>query len=341
VDCAPRQTSIGEDILRVVSLRKSFVKRLLWRIEEVRAVNDISLSVARGSIVGLVGESGCGKTTTARCIVGLERPTAGEIFFGQDEIGKLSARDFKPYRRRIQMVFQDPSDSLNPRYDVRHTVQEPLDIHTGLGGKDKLAKVRDILGIVGLRSELLDRYPHQLSTGQQQRVGLARAIVCDPDLVLLDEPTASLDISVRGRVLELLLDLQGRLGITYLLISHDLGTVHFICTETAVMYLGAIVERGATQELFRAPLHPYSKLLVGARPRLRGYAMRGEKRQLVKGEVPSPLSLPHGCLFHTRCPAVMDLCRESRPELFEVSRGRFVACHLYPAEQASDEKAAP
>jgi peptide/nickel transport system ATP-binding protein len=334
---ALEQVGEGNEILSVESLGKSFTKRMLWRVEEVRAVNGISFSIRRRSILGLVGESGCGKTTTARCIVGLERPSAGHIFFAGNEIGGLSARAFRPYRRKIQMVFQDPSDSLNPRYSVRNTIQEPLDIHTHLSRKDTQAKIRDILGLVGLRSELLDRYPHQLSTGQQQRVGLARAIVSDPELIVLDEPTASLDISVRGRVLELLLDLQERLGITYLLISHDLGTVHFICTETAVMYLGAIVEKGGTEELFRSPLHPYSQLLVGARPRLRGYAMRAERRQLVKGEVPSPLSLPTGCLFHTRCPAVMAICRESRPELSAVSSGRLVACHLYQSEHAGSD----
>lgn len=320
-----------QEILSVQALSKFFSKRLLWRTEEVKAVNGISLSVGRRTIFGLVGESGCGKTTTARCIVGLERPSAGRIFFGGDEIGGLSPRAFRPYRRRIQMVFQDPSDSLNPRYSVRSTIQEPLDIHTTLGRKEKQAKIRDILSLVGVRSELLDRYPHQLSTGQQQRVGLARAIVSDPELVLLDEPTASLDISVRGRVLELLLDLQQRLGITYILISHDLGTVHFICTETAVMYLGVIVEKGPTKELFREPLHPYSRLLIAARPRLRGYAMRSERRPLVEGEVPSPLSLPDGCLFHTRCPEVMAVCREMRPELVGVEPCRTVACHLYSA----------
>ncbi len=327
------QPAEDQEILSVRALKKYFTRRMLWHVEETKAVNGISFSIARRTILGLVGESGCGKTTTARCIVGLERPTAGQIFLGGHEIGNLSPRAFRPYRRKVQMVFQDPSDSLNPRYSVRSTVQEPLDIHTQLGRKEKQTKVKDILGIVGVRSELLDRYPHQLSTGQQQRVGLARAIVSDPELVILDEPTASLDISVRGRVLELLLDLQERLGITYLLISHDLGTVHFVCTETAVMYLGAIVEEGLTAELFRTPLHPYSRLLISARPRLRGYAMRNERRQLVKGEVPSPLSLPSGCLFHTRCPEVMAICREIQPELVGVESGRMVACHLYTSPE--------
>ena len=227
------------------------------------------------------------------------------------------------------MVFQDPLDSLNPRYTVRSTLREPLDIHTEMRRGEKESKLSEILELVGLRSEHLDRYPHQLSAGQQQRVGIARAIVCDPALVLLDEPTASLDISVRGRVLELLLQLQDRLGITYLLISHDLGTIRFVCHETAVMYLGSIVEIGSTVDLFKHPLHPYTKALIEARPRLHARGAGNERKALVKGEVPSPINLPDGCLFHTRCPEVMPVCRTERPALIPFLDNRKVACHLY------------
>jgi len=317
-----------QQILRVEELSKTFSKRVLWQVEKVHAVNRISFDIGAGTAFGVVGESGCGKTTTARCIAGLDRPTAGEVFFRGDAIGHLSSKAFTPYRSKLQMVFQDPLDSLNPRYTVRSTLREPLDIHTEMRRGDKERKLSEILELVGLRNEHLDRYPHQLSAGQQQRVGIARAIVCDPALVLLDEPTASLDISVRGRVLELLLDLQDRLGITYMLISHDLGTIRFVCYETAVMYLGAIVEVGSTIDLFKHPLHPYTRALIGARPRLHGRVARSERQVLVKGEVPSPINMPNGCLFHTRCPEVVSVCRTERPALIPFSDNRKVACHL-------------
>ncbi len=324
-----KRGEMDQEILRIEALRKVFRKHILWHTEEVKALNNVSFRVNTSKVFGLVGESGCGKTTTARCIAGLERLTCGKIWFQGDEIGHLGPKEFKPYRRRLQMVFQDPSDSLNPRYTVRSAIREPLDIHTRMSRADKEDKLKQILELVGLRSQHLSRYPHQLSTGQQQRVGIARAVVSEPELVLLDEPTSSLDISVQGRVLELFLDLQDRFGMTYLLISHDLGTVHFICHETAVMYLGSIVEIGDTRGLFKEPLHPYTKMLTGARPRLRARAARQRKRVLIKGEVPSPINLPSGCPFHTRCSEVMPICHEKRPELLWVSDDRMVACHLY------------
>lgn len=321
-------------ILEIQSLRKVFQKRVLWRVETVHAVSDVSFRVAPGTVFGLVGESGCGKSTTARCVAGLERPSGGRILFAGIEIGELSAKAFRPYRERIQMVFQDPLDSLNPRYTVRSTLIEPLDLHTDLGRSDKEARVLQALDLVGLRPEHLSRFPHQLSTGQQQRVGIARAVMCRPELVLLDEPTASLDVSVRGRILEVLQDLQERMGMTYVLISHDLGTVRFVCERTAVMYLGLIVESGRTAELFKSPLHPYTQTLLAARPRLRANARRREGRDFPRGEVPSPIDLPNGCLFHTRCPRVMPACREVRPSLGYVDEDREVACHLHDGSKS-------
>ena len=318
-----------QHILHVEDLSKTFVKRVLWQVEKVHAVSRISFGIDIGTAFGIVGESGCGKTTTARCIAGLDRPTEGEVFFQGDAIGHLSPKAFRPYRSKLQMVFQDPLDSLNPRYTVRSTLREPLDIHAKMSRGEKEDKLGEILRLVGLRDEHLDRYPHQLSAGQQQRVGIARAIVSNPALVLLDEPTASLDISVRGRVLELLLNLQNRLGITYLLISHDLGTIRFVCHETAVMYLGAIVEIGSTADLFKHPLHPYTQALIGARPRLQRRAERSKHQVMVKGEVPSPIDVPDGCLFHTRCPEAMSVCRTERPALIPFSDNRQVACYLH------------
>jgi oligopeptide/dipeptide ABC transporter ATP-binding protein len=321
--------------LRIEELRKSFFKRRsLFESDEIQAVKDVSLDIAKGAIYGLVGESGCGKTTTARCVVGLERPSAGRIWFEGDEIGNLSPRAFRRYRYRIQMVFQDPADSLNPRFTVAQTIREPLDLHSNLKRAEKAERLKEMMKVVGLRSEHLTRYPHQLSTGQQQRVGVARAVVCRPRLVILDEPTAALDISVRGKVLEMLLELQERFGMTYMFISHDLGTIQYVCGETAVMYLGFVVEQGATRDVFGNPQHPYTQALISAIPRPVPKWRR--KREILKGEVPSPIDFPTGCPFHERCPRVMDVCREVRPELIHREpETRRVACHLYVA---SDEE---
>jgi len=318
-------------VLKIANLRKSFFKkRSPLKSDEIRAVSEVSLDVAERAIYGLVGESGCGKTTTARCVVGLERPTAGSIWFDGHEIATLSGRAFRKYRHRIQMVFQDPADSLNPRFTVARTVQEPLDLHSSLGRSEKLDRLREMMSVVGLGDEHLDRYPHQLSTGQQQRVGVARAVVCRPRLVILDEPTAALDISVRGKVLEMLQALQERFGMTYVLISHDLGTIRQICTETAVMYLGFLVERGVTRDVFGLPQHPYTRALINAIPR--PVVGAHKKRELLHGEVPSPIDVPSGCPFHERCSQVMDVCREVRPTLLQREpEDRWIACHLYRA----------
>jgi oligopeptide/dipeptide ABC transporter ATP-binding protein len=319
--------SVDEQILlKTNNLNKTFKKKILWTTEEINAVNGVTFSIPQGSVFGLVGESGCGKTTTARCIAGLEEPSSGKIWFRDVELSSLKPREFAPFRKKLQMVFQDPTDSLNPRMTVERTIQEPLQIHTSLSNKAIREKILATLELVGLRSEHRQRYPHQLSTGQQQRVGVARAIICEPEFVILDEPTASLDISVRGKILELLLSLQERFHMTYMLISHDLGTVNFICKQTAVMYLGLIIETGKTRELFDKPFHPYTKTLIASIPRLRNGKKRS--RTIVKGEVPSPIHLPSGCLFHTRCPEVMPICRRERPQLIEISEHRYVACHL-------------
>ncbi len=314
-------------VLRLENVTKQFVtKRFLEKPQVVHAVNGVSFAVEEGSILGLVGESGCGKTTIARCIVGLEQCTGGEIRFHDEEIGRLPSRQFRSYRKKLQMVFQDPSDSLNPRMSVRQTLREPLDLHTALTKAEKEDLLEENMRIVGLRAEHLDRFPHQLSTGQQQRVGVARAVIVHPDFVVLDEPTSALDLSVRGVILELLLDIQKRFGITYLFISHDLGVVHYLCRETAVMYLGAIMEMGPTQNLFKNPLQPYTKALIAAIPKMGPRS--GGKRILLKGDVPSPLQLPPGCLFCNRCPEVESICFEARPELRRAADGRSVACHL-------------
>ena len=316
-------------ILRIENLKKVFYKKKsFFKNDEITAINDISFEVKRGSIFGLVGESGCGKTTAARCIVHLDTLTSGKIFFNQAEIGSLSPVQFRPYRKKIQIAFQDPADSLNLRFTVKQTIIEPLKLFTNFSNSEKKIKLLQIMELVGLQPEHLDRYPHQLSTGQQQRVSVARAIITNPDFVVLDEPTSALDISVKGRILELLLELQEHFGTTYLLISHDLSNVKQVCKETAVMYLGSIMETGPTKKLFSSPLHPYTKALLSAIPTME--VNRNKNRLKLVGELPSPINLPRGCLFSTRCPEVTPICKEIKPEIKPVlnSEDQTVACHL-------------
>lgn len=320
-------------LLALDGMRKTFfVKRGTFRRDPLHAVNGVSLSIERGENVGLVGESGCGKTTLARCVLGLETINGGTIRYRGERIDDLGPRRFRPYRSRIQIVFQDPTDSLNPRLTVRQTLIEPLKRTTSLRRKEFDDRLEHTMEIVGLGVEHLDRYPHQLSTGQQQRVGIARAVVSEPDFVVLDEPTSALDISVRGRVLELLADLQQRLDMTYLLISHDLSTIRRVTRVTAIMYLGFVMEIGPTQAIFDRPGHPYTQALLSAIPSIDPNAKR--ERIILSGEIPSPLKLPPGCVFHTRCALAKQLgnpkeCRSKVPSLEDAGSGRRVACHFH------------
>lgn len=314
-------------VLEIKNLSKRFVtRRYLWNRQAVYAVNHVSFAIDEGSIFGLVGESGCGKTTVARCLMRLEHPTEGEIWFQGKEVGRLPEKEFRPYREKLQMIFQDPSDSLNPRFSVRQTLMEPLILRSTLSRSEKQELLEETMEIVGLRPEHLSRFSHQLSTGQQQRVGIARATICNPDFVVLDEPTSALDLSFRGRVLEMLLDLQKRFGITYLFISHDLGIVRYFCQQTAVMYLGFIVETGITKDLFQNPVHPYTEALISAIPKIDPKTRK--ERILLKGEIPSPINVPAGCPFSNRCPEAISICFERRPRLLPASDGRLIACHI-------------
>jgi oligopeptide/dipeptide ABC transporter ATP-binding protein len=313
------------DLLEVADLRKKFVLReSLFVRRDLWAVSGVTFSVARGETLGLVGESGCGKSTVGRCIVRLIDTTAGAISFDGHRISRFSQRQFWPLRRRIQMVFQDPSDSLNPRMTVQEMVMEPLRLHTRLSRRDREDRVRELLELVGLKDEYMDRFPHQLSTGQQQRVGVARAVATQPDFLVLDEPTSALDVSVRGRILKLLSDLGARFGMTYLFISHDLSVIKHMCQRVAVMYLGMVVEVGPAAAIFREPLHPYTTALIAAipipDPKL------AKKRMILSGEVPSPVNLPAGCFFRSRCPRAQATCAETRPGLRDVGDGHRVAC---------------
>ena len=319
-------------LLQVMNLKKYFpASKGLFTNRQVRfvkAVDDVSFDVYDGETLGLVGETGCGKTTVARTILQLYHPTSGKIIFDGVDLSSLPENYLRKMRRRMQMIFQDPYASLNPRMTVGSIISAPLDVHTDLKRSEKQEKVQDLLKLVGLNPDFVNRYPHEFSGGQRQRIGIARALALSPDLVICDEPISSLDVSIQAQVVNLLEELQDRLGLTYIFVAHDLSMVRHISDRMVVMYLGKVMELADRNEIYLHPRHPYTKALMSAVPIPNPRKARDRQRIILKGDIPSPLNPPQGCNFNTRCPLAQDICFEKDPEYREIEPNHFVACHL-------------
>ena len=320
-------------VVEVKNLKKYFYgnKRLGSKERPVvKAVNDVSFTIREGETFGIVGESGCGKSTLGRTLIRLLEPTEGQVLFQGKDLSKLSQEEMRKMRQEIQIIFQDPYASLNPKMTVRELIQAPLDIFSNDSAQEKLEKVKNIMKMVGLQEEWLSKYPHEFSGGQRQRIVIARALILNPKFVFCDEPVSALDVSVRAQVLNLMKKIQKEQNLTYLFISHDLSVVRFLCDRIAVMYLGKIVEIADKESLYEHPLHPYSEALLSAIP-IPDVDIRQE-RILLEGDIPSPYNLPSGCPFHTRCRYAAEVCRHQEPVLTEIEEGHYVMCHRYQTQ---------
>lgn len=316
-----------EKLIEVKNLKKYFH---VGKGKVLKAVDDISIDIYKGETLGLVGESGCGKSTAGRTIIQLYKATSGQVIYDGEDIHKKSSKELKKMKKKMQMIFQDPYSSLNPRLTVLEIISEGIDNHAvHYNKKEKQDKVYELLELVGLSKRHANRYPHEFSGGQRQRIGIARALALEPEFIIADEPIAALDVSIQAQIVNLLQELQQKKGLTFLFIAHDLSMVKYISDRIAVMYLGTMVELSDSEELYDKPLHPYTKALLSAIPVPDPKIERIRERIILEGDVPNPLDPPSGCRFRTRCPSAMNICTELVPKWQEVSPNHFVACHLY------------
>lgn len=321
----------AENLIEVRNLKQHFIssKGLFSRkVNVLKAVDGIDFTIRKGETFGLVGESGCGKTTAGRTLIKLYEPTEGQILYNGDDISGLDNNQMLPYRKKMQMIFQDPYASLDPRMTVGEIIGEPLDVHKIYEGKDRMDRIRELVGLVGLDSEHISRYPHEFSGGQRQRIGIARALAVEPEFVVCDEPISALDVSIQAQVVNMLEELQEKFGLTYLFISHDLSMVRHISHKVGVMYLGNLVEYAEANELYTNMQHPYTKALLSALPVADPDLAEKSRRIVLQGDVPSPLNPPKGCPFRNRCSYEKKVCGEERPKLKDIGDNHLVACHL-------------
>lgn len=328
-----------EKILEIKNLKKHFS---LGKNRILKAVDDVTFHINKGETFGLVGESGCGKSTIGRTIMGLYQKTAGDVLFGNSNVHELTEKELFILRRQMQMIFQDPYASLNPRSTVREIISEPMEVHQLYKRKrEQNEKVYQLLEVVGLNREHANRYPHEFSGGQRQRIGIARALALDPDFIIADEPISALDVSVQAQVVNLLKQLQEEKGLTFLFIAHDLSMVKQISDRIGVMYLGRLVELTSSKTLYEQPLHPYTQALLSAIPIPDPDVEASRERIILRGELPSPINPPSGCVFRTRCPFAMEICKKKKPKWKEVDDNHFVACHLFNNEMKNEKAKVP
>ncbi|WP_243297366.1 ABC transporter ATP-binding protein [Bacillus litorisediminis] len=320
-----------ENLVEVKHLKKHFTLKKGFfskNASVLKAVDDVSFTIKRGETFGLVGESGCGKSTTGRTLLKLYEPTAGQILFDTHPIENLEHKEMLPFRKKMQMIFQDPYASLDPRMTVADIIGDPLDVHHIAKGKERMDRIRELIELVGLKSEHLNRYPHEFSGGQRQRIGIARALAVEPEFIVCDEPISALDVSIQAQVVNMLEELQEKFGLTYLFISHDLAMVRYLSHKIGVMYLGSLVEVAEANELYTNMQHPYTKALLSASLLPDPDMAEKNERIRLKGDIPSPVNPPSGCAFRTRCPYAVNVCSEVKPQLKDIGNGHQVACHV-------------
>ena len=324
--------SSNEKLIEIKDLKKYFESKKPFGTKEkkfVKAVDGVTFDIKKGETFGLVGESGCGKSTLGRTITRLYDVTSGNIIFDGTDISKLNKTQLKPYRKRMQVIFQDPYSALNPYMNISEIIDEPLRIHTNFSKVERIDKIRFILEKVGMKKDDMEKFPYEFSGGQRQRIGIARALSIKPDFILCDEPISALDVSIQAQVVNLLEDFREEMGLTYLFVAHDLSMVRHISNRIGVMYLGGLVEISESNMLYRNPLHPYTKALLSAIPIPDPDRASKIRREIIKGDVPSPIDIPKGCRFNTRCPYVLPICMEVEPIMQEIEKGHFVSCHLF------------